>query len=131
MNRQTFAILLLSLMPLYMVPVYSIHICLGQEHHHGNCSGNMHHSSEEEKEDAPYKLKEAKHLDCYQLEKANNPCIGCKLNIPVQQLALLVAVFNFHPEEQQATYKQEYHPPPNKEPPPDYYRIRPPPFICV
>jgi hypothetical protein len=91
----------------------------------------MHEGSKAESGDAPYQLKKAKHLDCFQLKKANNRCLGCKLNIPTQQLAILVAVFTGQPLEQGSAYQQEYHPPPNKEPPPGHYRIRPPPFTGV
>jgi hypothetical protein len=131
MTRNRIAIFLLSLMPIYVLPVYSMHVCAGQEHHHGNCDGNMHEGSKAESGDAPYQLKKAKHLDCFQLKKANNRCLGCKLNIPTQQLAILVAVFTGQPLEQGSAYQQEYHPPPNKEPPPGHYRIRPPPFTGV
>jgi hypothetical protein len=119
------AITLLFLMPIYLMPVFSMHICIGQDHHHhGNCDGNMDGESEEKH---AYQFEEAEHLQCFQLQKETNPCIYCKIDIPVQQLAVLAAVFNLFPDQHSTGYQREYCTPPNKEPPLSAFRIRPPP----
>jgi len=62
-NRFTF-ILLFLVLGVYLTPVYSLHICLGEQagHHHGNCdSGMMNHP--------PLDKFKAPHDDCFSFQK--------------------------------------------------------------
>jgi hypothetical protein len=132
MNRKQFAIFFLCLMPIYVAPVFSMHICMGQGHHHGNCDGNMKKGSEKQKDQQshhPYQVKKANHQHCFELEKAKTPTLQPKGDFSVQQLALIIAVFNLKTDTYQQNLNTAYHPPPNKEPPTQLNCIRPPPFL--
>ena len=131
MFRKPIALFFLFLMPIYVVPVLSMHICIGQEHHHGNCDGNMSKEDEQEGNSQSTQLKKAKHLECFALQKEQNPCAYCKVDIPVQQVALLMACYSLDSETGERSSKQVYQPPPNKEPPSSSYCIRPPPIPLV
>ena len=129
-NRRTIGLLLLALMPVYLAPALSMHICVGQGHHHGNCDGDMKKGSEKQP-DHPFQFEKAEHQHCFELEKDQTPTIQPKANFSFQQLALIIAVFNLNTDTYKEDLNTAYHPPPNKEPPPDHYRIRPPPFTGV
>jgi len=133
MFRKPIALFFLSLMPIYVVPVLSMHICIGQEHHHGNCDGNMSKEDEQEQEGSSdsMEFEKAEHLQCYELRKKQFPCVYYKVDIPVQQVALLMAYYSLDSETGERSSKQIYQPPPNKEPPSSSYCIRPPPMPFV
>jgi hypothetical protein len=134
MTRTKAAILLLSVMPLYLAPALSMHICIGQAHHHGNCDGEMTKESEqaEAPTSAPLDFQEASHLHCFQLEKNTSPCIGCKGHLSAQQLALLISPNQgILPAKPGFANHTPYHPPPRKSPLPEDHQIRPPPFTSV
>ena len=135
MTRQKIAILFLSLMPIYAVPVLSMHFCIGQEHHHGNCDGDMSEGEEQKQERRREKtshstqLEKAEHLHCFEIEKEQNPTITPKIDFTPQQWAVLIAVFDLIPDASTYDIEGSYHPPPNKEPPAAVYRVRPPPYF--
>lgn len=131
MKQRKLAIFLLFLMSIYAIPVMSMHVCIGQSHHHGNCDGNMGNGEKEGQESAPYQYEKAEHIHCFQLQKEINPCIHCKTDVTVQQLAIIAVAFDLHSGKQEQDFTPEYRPPPNKEPPPVAYRIRPPPSFWV
>jgi len=130
MKRRVVSIVFLCLMSIYVVPVFSMHICLGQEnHHHGNCEGNMDKGGgKENKAGLPYQLDKGEHLHCFELQKENSPTIQPKFDVPLRQLALIAEVLHFKPDSRDTAATGEYYPPPNKALYASPYCIRPPPL---